>query len=101
MKLFVAASCPALEDPAEGEVVITGERYMDGRYAVVSRAEYSCHEGFRTHGYPVLHCNSIGRWTRRIPICNFEGTEMNSLFLISFDNSVYRKINRLSWCVHR
>ena len=84
MKLFVAASCPALEDPAEGEVVITGERYMDGRYAVVSRAEYSCHEGFRTHGYPVLHCNSIGRWTRRIPTCNFEGTEMNSLFLISF-----------------
>ena len=52
MKLFVAASCPALEDPAEGEVVITGEHYMDGRYAVVSRAEYSCHEGFRIHGHP-------------------------------------------------
>ena len=60
--LIADADCSTLDDPRNGQVVLTG-------VVVYATASYSCNKGFVLVGDVSRRCGCDGRWSGSAPIC--------------------------------
>ena len=58
----LAVQCPALSDPENGAVSITGTGVGD-------IATYTCNDGFELSGSDTRTCESDGEWSGSAPTC--------------------------------
>lgn len=59
----VTRECPQLEDPANGQVSITGT-------VVNSTATYTCNQGYVVTRGATRQCLESGQWSGQAPTCN-------------------------------
>ena len=54
--------CPQLQDPVNGEVIITGDTPS-------STATYFCNSGYELKGAKIRTCQINGEWSGTDPVC--------------------------------
>ena len=72
-KIILAVQCPALSNPENGAVSITGTGVSD-------TATYTCNDGYEISGSDTQTCQLNGKWSGSPPIC-----EIKSVGIISTD----------------
>ena len=65
--IYIAADCPNLESPENGEVVLSGRFIMDN-------ATYTCSDGFELIGSSTRICLATGMWSGNAPECSSKRT---------------------------
>ncbi|XP_036438467.1 sushi, von Willebrand factor type A, EGF and pentraxin domain-containing protein 1-like [Colossoma macropomum] len=57
-----AVRCPTLEDPANGNIICSGDSYL-------SSCSFSCNDGFQLQGAPEITCMKSAQWSQEAPHC--------------------------------